>query len=393
MRAPPVGYPTRMVRSLGIEEELLLVDPGTREVAARAPQVLKEFHEHGRGRRIDRPATDDLEAELFRHQLETRTDPTTDADDAFAQLVSARRTAGEAARAVGLATAACGIVPLGGEQALVSPGDRYRDLVETYGEVARTAGTCGMHVHVGIESDEEGVAALDRIAPWLPVVLALSANSPFSRGRDTGYASWRAQVWSRWPSAGPTEQFGDLDGYRAACRMLLETGAARDPAMLYFDARLSDHQPTLEVRVCDVCADPADALVVAVVVRALVETASGAATAGRTLPRWRAEALRAAHWRASRYGLTGALVHPLERELRPARDVLDALVAEVGPALADAGDLERVTDRFDRVLHEGGAVRQRAAYERSGDVAGVVDDLIARTELSWDARDTAAVRP
>ena len=375
-----------MVRTVGLEEELLLVDPRTREVAPASHRVLKEFHERGRGRtRGSRAATDDVDRELFRHQLETRTDPTRDLGDAFAQLVTARRTAGEAARASGLATAACGMVPLGGEQAAVSDDDRYRDMVQTYGEIARDGGTCGMHVHVEISSDEEGVGVLDRIAPWLPALLAVSANSPFARGRDTGYASWRARVWARWPSAGPTEQFGSVEGYQAACRMLLETGAARDEGMLYFDARLSVSQPTVEIRVCDTCTDPVEAVVVAALARALVETAAGAFQRGLPLPRWRAEELRAASWRASRFGVADHLVLPGGHALRPAREVLEALVAEVEPALSHAGDLDLVRSGLDRALRESGASRQRAAFERSGTVEGVVDDLVRRTEASWDA--------
>lgn len=375
-----------MVRSIGVEEELLLVDPASREAVPEAARVLKEFHDHGRGHHGSVPATDDLDHELFRHQLETRTDPTRDAADAFAQLVTARRTAGEAARAAGLSTVASGMSVLGGDLSVVTDNDRYRDMVATYGEVARTGGTCGMHVHVAIDSDAEGVAVIDRIGPWLPVLVAVSANSPFADGRDTGYASWRSQVWSRWPSAGPAERFGSVEGYRAACRTLLGWGAARDRGMLYFDARLSESQPTVEIRVCDVCADPADAMFVAVLVRALVETA---ARGDDGFPHWRAEALRAAHWVASRSGLSGSLVDPTHDELRPAREVLDELVALVGPALAEAGDVERVAQGRERVLRATGASRQRAAYERSGDVAAVVDDLIERTEGSWDAQDLA----
>jgi carboxylate-amine ligase len=381
-----------MVRPLGIEEELLLFSPETREAVPAAPQVIKRFHEHGPGREPAGGASDELDHELFRHQLEIRTDPTTDAGDAFAQLVAARRNAGMAARAAGLAIGVSGIAPLGTDQSLVSADDRYLDMLHTFGEVARAGGTCGMHVHVEIQSPEEGIGVIDRVAPWLPVLVALSANSPFADRRDTGYASWRSQVWARWPSAGPTEQFGSLEGYREVSRMLLESGAARDDGMLYFDARLSAAHPTVEVRVCDVCTDPADAVVVAVLVRALVETSATAWAEGRPAPPWRAEALRAAHWRASRFGLSETLVHPVLRELRPAREVLDALVAAVEPALADAGDLDRVMRRFDRVLHENGAARQRAAYERTGTVEGVVDDLIARTGQSWDARDTVAER-
>jgi carboxylate-amine ligase len=373
-----------MARTLGLEEELLLVDPETREVAPVAQQVLKAHREHGRGRLGTEAAADELDQELFRHQVETRTDPATDLADALAQVVEARRTAGEAAAAVGAAVVACGIAPLGGDLAEVSPSSRYREMVETYGDIARSAGTCGMHVHVGIESDEEGVAVIDRVAPWLPVLLAVSANSPYFRGHDTGHASWRSQVWSRWPSAGPTEQFRSLEGYREACRALLESGAARDDGMLYFDARLSAGQPTVELRVFDVCTDPEDAVLVAALGRGLVEVAARAWAAGDDLPAWRAEALRSAQWRAARYGLSECLVHPLHRELRPAREVLEDLVEHVRPALEEAGDLERVRAGVDRLSAGGGAVRQRAAFERTGEVSGVVDDLISRTEASWN---------
>jgi carboxylate-amine ligase len=380
-----------MVRTVGLEEELLLVDPGTREVAPVAQQVLKAHREHGRGRLGTEAAAHDLDQELFRHQVETRTDPVTDLDEALAQVTEARRTAGEAAAAAGVAIVACGIAPLGTNLAEVSPSSRYREMVETYGDIARGGGTCGMHVHVGIESEEEGVAVIDRVAPWLPVLLAVTANSPYFRGHDTGHASWRSQVWSRWPSAGPTEQFRSLEGYRAACRALLDSGGARDDGMLYFDARLSAGQPTVELRVFDVCTDPADAVLVAALSRGLVETAARAWTAGEEAAVWRAEALRGAQWRAARYGLSESLLHPLRRELRPAREVLTDLVQLVRPVLEEAGDLERVTVGVDRVSAGGGAVRQRAAYERTGEVRGVVDDLLARTEASWNSSlDTAS---
>ncbi len=380
-----------MVRTLGIEEELLLFDPATREVVPGAQRLLKEFREHGLGRLPSGLSSDEVDPELFRHQLETRTDPTRDLGDTFTQLANARRTAGEAARAVGLATGACGTVPLAGDRSVLTPGDRYRDMVDSFGEVARTGGTCGMHIHVGIESDEEGVAVIDRITPWLPVLVALSANSPFASGRDTGYASWRSQVWTRWPSAGQTEPFGSLEGYREVCRMLLVSGAARDSKMFYFDARLAEEHPTVEIRVCDVCAEPSQAVVIAALARGLVETAAAEWADGVTTPAWRSEALRAAHWRAARFGMAGSLMDPITADLLPAREVLDALVAHVAPALAEAEDTARVELGLAVALHQGGAARQRAAYERTGDVAGVVDDLIQRTELTWDAPDPAVV--
>jgi carboxylate-amine ligase len=264
---------------------------------------------------------------------------------------------------------------------VVSDNDRYRDMAQAFGQIARRGTTCGMHVHVAIESPEEGVKCLDRIAPWLPVLLATSANSPFADGMDTGYASWRTQLWSTWPSAGPTEAFGSLDGYRRACDRMIASGAARDRGMLYFDARLSEGQPTVEVRVLDAVTDPGDLGLLAALVRALVETAAG--DWPDTLPVWRAEELRSARWRASRYGLADDLLDPAGHSRRPAREVLTTLVDLVAERLDAAGDTELVEAGVDRVLQGTGASRQRAAYERTGSLEGVVDDLLDRTAASW----------
>ena len=182
------------IRTFGLEEELHLVDPSTGETTARSPEVLKIFGERATipPGGLPRTAADELDAELFRHQLETRTDPVLSGDEALSQLWAARRTAAGAAGAAGAAVVAAGTLPLAARSAVVSPQDRYRDIVHRYGAIGRAAGTCGMHVHVGIDSDEEGVAVIDRLRPWLPVLLAVSANSPYANGEDSGYASWLA---------------------------------------------------------------------------------------------------------------------------------------------------------------------------------------------------------
>jgi carboxylate-amine ligase len=371
-------------RTVGIEEELFLVDPETRRSAPRSQQVLKYAAEHLPGWEPG-----DLGRELFRHQVETRTPPLRSMEELREELVRGRRLAAEAAGATGLATMASGTVPVASSGPPVTTDDeRYLDMVDTFGEIARLAGTCGMHVHVNVESPDLGVQAIDRAVPWLPVVLALSANSPFYQGHDTSYASWRSPLWAQWPSAGPTEQFGSLEAYREVGRQLRRSGAAKDDGMLYFDARLAADYPTVEFRISDVCTDPEDGVLIAALLRALVsKSVAGAGAEGARSASyvWRAELLRAAQWRAARYGVAERLLDPTSGELVKASSVLERFVAEVRDHLEETGDLDLVQDGIGRVLAGGGASRQRAAHDRSRGLEGVVDDLVERTNDGWRA--------
>jgi len=364
------------VRQVGVEEELLLVDPSTGELMAVSDRALQAASD------VEDVA---IEQELFLQQIETGTAPHRDLDDLAADVRRARRVAGEAAAATGAAAVAVAAPVLVPQRPDVTPKDRYRTMMGRFGPLARDQVVCGMHVHVDVASDDEAIGAFDRMRPWLPVLLALSTNSPFWQGQDTGYASWRTQVWKRWPTAGPTEPFGDADGYRRATQALKVTGAALDDGMLYFDARPSQHYPTLEVRSADVCTDVADTLLHAALARALVTTAAAAWAAGEPVSGVRTDLLRAATWRSSRFGITDRLVDPHSGELRPARTVVDALLAYVGPALSTAGDAARAAEWVSDVFARGtGASRQRAvAVASDGDLSAVVGDLLRRTQESW----------
>ncbi len=361
---------------VGVEEELLLVDPESGELANAAGAVL---HEH-RSERGDAPAPSpsrDLEGELLRHMVETHTDPSEDLAEVGRQLREARRTAITAAEESGVAVAAVATAPLGSASPAVSANPRYERIVQEFGDTGRGAGTLGMHVHVDVSDDEEGVRVIDGLRPWLPLLTALTSNSPYASGRDTGYASWRQQVWTRWPTAGTAEPYGSVAEYRRVRDSLIRVGAALDDGMLYYDARLSAAYPTVEIRVADTCTEVDDALLAAALARALVETVAAQPDPGEPV---RSDLLRAAWWRAARYGLTGDLVHPGSWDLVPAAEALRALTRAVGPALEAAGDTGLVDDGLARLATRGtGARRQRQAFERSGDLRDVVADLVTRT--------------
>ena len=190
-----------------------------------------------------------------------------------------RRLLAEAARDQGARLLVTGTSPVPG-RATPTDDQRYDRMNAAFAVVARQQLSCGMHVHVAVASRAEGVAVLDRIRPWLSVLIALSANSPFSGGHDTGYASYRSVLWGQWPTATVTEAFGDEAGYDDVIDAVIASGAALDHGMIYFEARLSASYPTVEIRVADVCLDVDDAVTVAGLARGLVE-ACGASRRGR----------------------------------------------------------------------------------------------------------------
>ncbi|PVZ05306.1 carboxylate-amine ligase [Actinomycetospora cinnamomea] len=358
------------VPPFGAEEELLLVDPVSGAPRGRAGAVRDE-------------ADGELDGEMRTEQVETATAPHADAAALAADLRRRRREAREAARAAGVDVAGLATSPVapdeGAEPAAV-PDGRYGRIAERFGAIATAQLTSGQHVHVEVGSLEEGVGVLDHIGVWLPVLRALAANSPCWRGRDTSYASYRTIVWSRWPSAGPTRVFGSLAAYDAAVAAMLSTDTLLDEAMVYFDARLSRELGTVEVRVTDVALEIDDAVLVAVLARALVTTAARDWRDGVAPRDEPVEALRLAHWRAARWGLTGELVDPRTGKPAPAEEVLNALQDHVAGALADAGDADLAAAGCARLLASGtGSVRQRAAVEAAGgDPAAAVHDARER---------------
>jgi carboxylate-amine ligase len=321
----------------------------------------------------DDPRTD-VEHEFKLEQAEIASAPTVDLAALAADLRERRAELIAAARERGVSVAALGTDPTG-SRPTATPDERYLRMHEQFGLIAADQLTCGAHVHVAVASRAEGVAALDRVRTWLSTVLALTANSPFWDGADTGYASYRSISWGRWPTAGPTARFGDEESYDRMVAHLIESGAAIDAGMIYFDVRLSATYPTVEFRIADVGQEVADSVLLAALCRALVDTAVAAPAADRPVA-----LLRAAAWRAARYGLSGELLDLTESRLRPAADLLDRLVDAVTPALRRTGDEEVVRSGIARLLRRGtGAELQRADLARRGRPSDVVTAAVART--------------
>ncbi|MFJ9343245.1 glutamate--cysteine ligase [Streptomyces sp. NPDC101733] len=361
------------MRSVGVEEELLLVDAASGVPLALSGHVLEAAdRSDGHGPRDGWDQGHNFERELAKEQVEFATKPVTDMGELAREIGRWRSEAARHAESVGAVVAALGTSPLPVEPSL-NTGRRYQWVAEQFGLTAQEQLTCGCHIHVSVESDEEGVAVLDRIRPWLAVLTALSANSPFWQGQDTGYGSYRSRVWNRLPSAGPVDLFGSAEGYHRQVRAMVDSGVLRDEGMIWSDARLSAAYPTVEVRVADVCLDASTPVLLAALVRGLVETAARDWREGRPPAPVSTSLLRLASWQAGRSGLEGSLLHPATMREASPEEAVDALHHHVRDALRDHGDDTLVREGLDALLRDGNGARvQRELLRTGGDLAGVV---------------------
>jgi len=363
------------MRTFGVEEELLIVDPDTGAPLALADALLS-------GRRLaaddapenphaletqDKTVYDDdelgLSAELKLEQIETQTRPCLQYAELLPQIRAGRLLADQAALKNGARVAALATSPLG-STTHTTPDPRYARMLERYGLTAQEQLTCGFHVHTFIESPDEGVAVLDRIRDKLAVLTALSANSPFWNGMPTGFESYRTQAWNRWPTSGPAGIYGTYSAYRRVVTRLLDSGVMLDEGMLYFDARLSRNHPTVEVRVADVCLRAEDAALIAVLVRAMVESASREWRDGVEPAPVPTVLLRMAAWQASSSGLGGELLDFGTFRPAPAVDVVRSLVDYLAPVLQEQGELSLARQGVEDIIARGtGSAEQRRVWD------------------------------
>lgn len=210
--------------------------------------------------------------------------------------------------------------------------------------------------------------------------MALTASSPFWEGDDTGYASYRYLVFSRWPTFLTPSVFSSWAEFCDHIDLLHATGSIDAPGRLYWTVRPSARFETLEFRVCDACTTLDEAVLVAGLIRALVHVSVQRAERGDPVPPTRPEAVRVAEWRAARYGLDATLVDLEAGREAPAADVIAAFVNHVRPGMEDDDDRAEVVELLARLLTDGtNARRQRQVYERTGSLAAVVAHLEAET--------------
>ena len=347
-----------MGRRFGIEEEFFLADPHTGRPVCLTPGQAADFLGLKGARMHAAP-------EFLACQIENSTEICNDRFQALQDVQDFRAALLAKAAAHGLvplASATPALPPAGG--ACIGPGPRYAEIARHVPGLAREHLLSGMHVHVETGSKRQGVAALNALRAWLPLLAALAANSPFWQGRDTGFASWRTIQYRRWPTTGVPPFFADATAYQQYLTLLLSSDAVLDPGAVGWAARLSHRYPTVEVRVCDVQRTGQEAVVLALLIRAIVDTAlAGPAAADGT----GSDLLNLKLWQAAHAGVRGRCFDAVTGQNTGVASAVARLLDYAGKALQRTGDDGLVHQVVEGMLARGnGAVRQRQDWQAAG---------------------------
>lgn len=354
--------------SLGVEEELHIVDattgelvPKIEEIMARLPEELCEF----------------VSYELFQSVLEIKTPVCRSAAEAERHLRELRARVNSWAAACEASLSAAGTHPFSRyRDQKVTQQERYMKVIETLRWVAEREVIFGQHVHVAVPGPEEAIIAHNRLSEQAPLLLALSANSPFWQGMNTGFESTRVKIFETFPRAGLPPAFPDYESFEGYVDMMVESGAMDDYTFCWWDVRPHPKIGTIELRILDTqtsleYAVSLAALTQCLVARFLEEVGPHApynlALAGEN------------KWRAARHGMDAAFYDPRDKTTTPARDLARSLVEQLRPVSQDLGCENELLGILEIVEGGTGSQRQRRVYEESGDFLDVVAFLIEGT--------------
>ncbi|WP_053058020.1 glutamate--cysteine ligase [Rubrobacter aplysinae] len=354
--------------SLGVEEELCLVDATSGELVPRIEEVMS---------RLPGELSEAVSYELFQSVLETKTPACATVAETERHLRSLRNRVGSWTAACGASLAAVGTHPFSryAEQKITAQ-ERYEYVIETLRWVAEREVIFGQHVHVAVPGPEEAILAHNRLSEQAPLLLALSANSPFWQGMDTGFESSRVKIFETFPRAGLPPAFGSYEEFEGYVDLMVEAGAMDDYTFCWWDIRPHPKMGTIELRILDAqtsltAASALTALTQCMVARALAEE-------GPLVPYDR-ELAQENKWRASRHGLDASFFDDRRRENVPAREMARNLVEELRPVSQDLGCENELGDVLEIVEGGTGSQLQRQVYGRSGELLDVVAYLIEGT--------------
>jgi glutamate---cysteine ligase / carboxylate-amine ligase len=359
------------VYTLGIEEEFAIIDPETRELRSHIQEILE-------GGKVT--LKEQIKPEMHQSVVELGTEICQSIVDAREHVVGLRGKLADLAGHSGLKIASVGTHPFSHwHDQLITEGERYQEIVKDMQLLARANLIFGLHVHVGIPDRDSAIQVMNQTRYFLPHIYALSVNSPFWVGRNTGLKGYRLKVFERFPRTGIPDAFESLSEYEDYCKLLVKTGCIDNPKKIWWDIRLHPFFNTLELRVCDAQSRVDDTLAMAALIQAVIAKLYKLFRQNTTFRVYRRRLLDENRWRASRYGIDGKLIDFGREAEVETRSLLNELLEFVSTEVGELGSAREMA-HIERIMREGtGADRQLAVWERTHDMKAVVDHLVAET--------------
>jgi carboxylate-amine ligase len=365
--------------TMGVEEEYLLVDLETRDLTHR-PEGFFADCEAALGERVSR--------EFYRSQIEIGTRVHTRIGDLRDELIYLRETLAEVARRYDIGIVAASMHPFARQlDQDITPKERYQIIQHDLGIVGRRLAVCGMHVHVGIDDENERIDLMNQVRYFLPHLLTLSTSSPFFEGEDTGMKGYRLTLYQECPRSGLPERFSSWDDYQKTVDVLVRTGVIQDPTKIWWDIRPSVRFPTLEMRITDVCTRVDDTVAIAALYTCLLRKLSELRRSNQSWRHYADLLVNENRWRAMRYGVTGSLLDLGRGELVDFPQLLDELLELVRGQAEDIGCSAEL-EHLRRIAREGTSADRQLAVFKAAHTPGsneraalraVVDHLLAET--------------
>jgi carboxylate-amine ligase len=321
-----------------------------------------------------------LKKEMFQHMVEVGTAICDDVEEARREVCRLRGTVNALAEGLGCKLVAAGTHPFAQWQHMnVTQDERYLDLTEHLQEIARSIAVYGLHVHVGVDDRERAIELMNEMRYFMPHILALSCNSPFWQGRDTGIQSYRSVVWGRMPRTGIPDTFSSWDDYSHFVNVLLRTNSIDEPKKIWWEIRPHPKFNTLEFRVCDMLTRVEETVAMAALFQAIVAKLSRLRSQNLGFRIYTRGFVAENRWRAVRYGINGKLIDFGKVAEVPMRDLTEELLEFIDDVVDDLGSRNALQAVY-RILEEGtGADRQRAVFQQTSDIKAVVRYLIDET--------------
>jgi carboxylate-amine ligase len=370
--------------TIGIEEEYQTIDPETRDLRSH---IELEIIEKGKA-----VLTERVKPEMHGSVVEAGTRICRNIQEAKGEVRMIRRRIIDLAKQNGLRLAAAGSHPFADwSKQAIYPDQRYQTIVEDMQMVARANLIFGLHVHIGVEDPETAIHIMNAARYFLPHILALSTNSPFWRGMDTGLKSYRCKVFDKFPRTNIPDYFPSYGEYESFVNLLIRTNCIDNAKKIWWDIRPHPYFNTLEFRMCDIPMRADETIALAALIQATVAKLYKLHAMNQGFRLYRRALIMENKWRALRYGIDGKLIDFGKRVEVPMRDLMEEYLEIIDDVLDELGSRDEIGYIREILKNGTGADRQLRVWRETGDLTKVVDYIIEETEAGlYDAEERRA---